>query len=125
MSQIMKAYLGIILILCITFSSLSIFQAFLMVIDAQDMQQNIVNELENSDFYRPVMEESFEMAARRDYNLVLTLYQSDYTSIECRAIEDVPMSTDEVLYAGVALEFPITIPFWNVSQQKKLFAYAR
>ncbi len=125
MSQIIKAYMGIFIMLSITFAAAGILAAYLTVADAQDIHQNMVNELENSDFYPEVVRECFLLAKNRGYTLEVTLYQSDYTSVCCRNAEDVPENTDEVVYAKVELQFPLEAAFYDFTETKSLCAYAR
>jgi hypothetical protein len=125
MSQIIKAYMGMFILLSITFAAAGILAAFLTVADAQDIHQNMVDELENSDFYPQVIKECFLLAEHRGYTLEITLYQSDYTSISCKNVEDVPENTDEVLYARVELQFPLRLAFYEFENMESFCAYAR
>ena len=59
MSQIMKTFMGIFLLLFLMASSAGMLGAFLQVLKAQDMHAMIVDELENSDYCLSVLEESF------------------------------------------------------------------
>ena len=125
MSQIIKAYLGIFLILFLTFTSAGILSAFLTVADAQDLHASMVSELENSDFYPGVLKNCFEMAEDCGYQLEVTLYREDYTLAECTAGALVPADTFGVTSARIKLTFPLRIAFFGVTQEHTFCAYAR
>lgn len=125
MSQIIKTYMGLFILLSISFAAAGILSAFLTVADAQDIHQNMVNELENSDFYPEVIKECFSLAQNRGYSLEITLYQSDYTSICCKNADEIPVDTEEVVYAKVELQFPLQLAFYEYEERKSLCAYAR
>lgn len=125
MSQIIKAYMGMFIMLSITFAAAGILSAFLMVADAQDIHQNMVNELENSDFYPEVVRECFSLAQNRGYTLEITLYQSDYTGVCCKNAGDVPENTDEIIYAKVEMQYPLCLAFYEFEEKQSLCAYAR
>ena len=52
MSQIMKAFFGIFLIMFMTVTSSGILSGFMTVVEAQNLHAQIINELEDSDFNR-------------------------------------------------------------------------
>ena len=64
MSQIMKTFLGVYIILLMTLSVMGILGAFLTVLSAQNMHSQIITELENSDFSRQVIRSCFEQAQK-------------------------------------------------------------
>lgn len=125
MSQIMKAYMGIFLILFLTFSSAGILSGFLTVVQAQDMHADMVNELENSSFYPGVLAECFQKAEHAGYDLSVTLYQEDYTLIQCTDSDMIPDDTSRVELAKVELTFPLQMGFFGVEQNHTFCAYAR
>ena len=51
MSQIMKTFLGVFLILTMVVTSAGILSSFMEVMAAQNMHAAMVNEIEDSDFY--------------------------------------------------------------------------
>ncbi len=125
MSQIMKAYTGIFLILFLTFTAAGILAAFITIADAQDMHASMVNELENSSFYPAVLEESFARAEEAGYQLSITLYQEDYTVAVCTNRNSVPQDTSKVTSAKLELTFPFQVSFLGVSSEHTFCAYAR
>lgn len=125
MSQIIKAYLGIIIMLFVAFSASGIFIAFLTVMDAQDLHQNMVTEIENSDFYPEVLRSCFERADENGYELTVTLYKGDYTSVVCNRREEIPENTNDVITARVDLCYPLAVAFYDIKEERRLCAYAR
>lgn len=125
MSQIIKAYMGIFLILFLAFTSAGILAAFITVADAQDMHAAMVNELENSSFYPEVLTECFARAEEAGYQLSVTLYQEDYTSAECTGVETVPKDTSKVTSARLKLTFPFRLGFLGISSEHTFCGYAR
>lgn len=125
MSQIIKAYMGIFLILFLTLTSTGILAAFLAVADAQDMHASMVNELENSSFYPEVIRECFERAEGCGYQLSVTLYQEDYTMAVCTDAGTVPQDTSKVTAARLELTFPLPAGFLGIAGEHTFCAYAR
>jgi hypothetical protein len=121
----MKAYMGIFLVLLLTFCSAGILGGFLNVVNAQDMHADMVNELENSSFYPGVLADCFQKADRAGYDLSVTLYQEDYTLITCTDSDTIPADTSRVEMAKVELTFPLRMGFFEVEQAHTFCGYAR
>ena len=77
MSQIMKAFFGIFLIMFMTVTSSGILSGFMTVVEAQNLHAQIINELEDSDFNREVAKGCFKNASDVDDTLELTFYMLD------------------------------------------------
>lgn len=125
MSQIMKCFTGIFIILFMTVSSIGILSAFLTVISAQNLHASIINELENSDFYEEVVRESFAKAEETKNVLVLTFYYSDNTSIEVTSEELDKYKPENVEMAKVDLRFNLNSGLFSLSDGHILSGYAR
>lgn len=125
MSQIMKCFTGIFIILFMTVSSIGILSAFLTVISAQNLHASIINELENSDFYEEVVRESFAKAEETKNVLVLTFYYSDNTSIEVTSEELDKYKAENVEMAKVDLRFNLNSGLFSLSDEHILSGYAR
>lgn len=125
MSQIMKCFTGIFIILFMTVSSIGILSAFLTVISAQNLHASIINELENSDFYEEVVRESFAKAEETKNVLVLTFYYSDNTSIEVTSEELDKYKPENVEMAKVDLRFNLNSGLFSLSDEHILSGYAR
>ena len=51
MSQIMKSFMGVFIMLFMSVTSIGILSGFLSVLSVQDLHSCIISELEDSDFY--------------------------------------------------------------------------
>lgn len=125
MSQIIKAFTGIFIVLFMAVTSMGIIGVFLRVLHAQNLHASVVNELENSDYARQVCVEALEIAEVYGYELKLVFYEEDGTSYACQEVEDIPSTTQSVIMAEVLLTYPVEIPFFGVDTQQTLIAYAR
>uniref|UniRef100_UPI0040574147 hypothetical protein n=1 Tax=Agathobacter sp. TaxID=2021311 RepID=UPI0040574147 len=125
MSQIMKAFMGIFLILFLMASSASVLGAFLQVLKAQDMHAMVVDELENSDYSQPVLQESFTIAEKSGYDLDITLYQENHETYLCSEKGQIPQNTKDAEMAKVTLTFFFQIPFFAINQGYSISGYAR
>lgn len=125
MSQIMKTFMGIFLILFLMASSASVLGAFLQVLEAQDTHAMIVDELENSDYCLPVLQESFQKAENKGYDLDVILYRENHETYVCSQTEMLPQNTKDTQMAKVTLVFYFEIPFLSIHQSYAISGYAR
>lgn len=125
MSQIMKTFMGIFLLLFLMASSAGMLGAFLQVLKAQDMHAMIVDELENSDYCLSVLEESFVNAQNYGYDLSIILYRENHETYVCTKKEELPQDTEDAEMAKITLMFPFEISFFGISQNYGISGYAR
>lgn len=125
MSQIIKTFLGIYLILFMAVTSVGILAAYMQVLGAQDLQARIVDELENSRYAAPVIRAEFEEANRAGCRLTVTLYYENGRTIAAESASRIPDSTQEVCMARVELSFPFQVACLGIRQEHTLTGYAR
>lgn len=125
MSQIMKTFMGIFLLLFLMASSAGVLGAFLQVLNAQDMHAMIVDELENSNYCLPVLRESFQKAENYGYDLEVILYRENHETYVCTEKEVLPQNTNDMEMAKVTLVFYFEIPFLRIRQSYGISGYAR
>ena len=125
MSQIMKAFTGIFIVMFMMVSATGILAAFLQIMQAQNLHAVIVDELENSHYTSSVLESAFEAANDRGYELRVVLYQQYESEIICTSVEELPMELEEVVMAEVALSYPVELAFFQVAGQQQIIGYAR
>lgn len=125
MSQIMKAFTGIFIVMFMMVSATGILGAFLQTLQAQNLHAAIINELENSDYARVVLVDAFDTAAANGYGLKMVLYQEYEEGIICTATEEIPEDLSNVITAEVTLSYPVQLAFFQVSEAQELIGYAR
>lgn len=125
MSQIMKGFLGVFLVMFLVVSSVGILSAFLTVMDAQDLHARVINEMENSNYSREVISENFEKAENAGYELEVVLYYEDGEQASCTGGEEIPDHPGEISLAQVNLKFPFRVGFFGINDQHTLSGYAR
>lgn len=125
MSQIIKAFTGIFIVMFMMVSATGILGTFLQTLHAQNLHAAIINELENSDYARTVLIEVFDTAEEGGYELRLRLYQEYEEYILCAAAEEVPEDVSSVMMAEVTLSYPVQLLFFQVSQKQDIVGYAR
>lgn len=125
MSQIMKVFIGIFMVLFMTASSMGVLGAFLQVTKAQNYHAMIIDEMENSDYCASVCEECFRIADASNYRLTITFYQENGGYVSCTTGDDIPQTPAEFTMAKVVLSFDIQIPFMGIKSSQELMGYAR
>lgn len=125
MSQIMKTFMGIFLLLFLMASSAGMLGAFLQVLNAQDMHAMIVDELENGNYCVPVLKESFEKTQKYGYDLEIILYRENHETYVCTQKEELPQNSKDMEMAKVTLGFAFEIPFFGIVQNYNVSGYAR
>lgn len=125
MSQIMKAFTGIFMVLFITATSMGVLGAFLQVTKAQNYHAMIIDEIENSDYYVGVCEECYKLAKESNYRLTITFYHENGGYVSCTKSEELPENLSEFTMAKVVLGFDIQIPFLGVKCSQEILGYAR
>ena len=103
MSQIMKTFLGVFLIMFMVVTSSGVLSGFMTVVEAQNLHAQIINELEDT--------------------LELKLYMTDNS---IRTVTDASQiaSSDEIEKARVELKFTYAVAFFGIKQEHVLSGYA-
>ncbi len=125
MSQIMKAFTGIFIVLFMTASSMGILGAFLQVSKAQEYHATMIDELENSDYSGKVLTECLDVAAENEYEVEITLYEKNGGCITCTESENIPQTIPQIDMAKIDMKFTIIIPFLGIENEQKLSGYGR
>ena len=125
MSQIMKTFLGVYIILLMTLSVMGILGAFLTVLSAQNMHSQIITELEDSDFSRQVIRSCFEQAQKAGQSLTLELYSKQDQSRVCNSWQEAELISYEIDMARVELKFDFEVAFFEIKSSHVLSGFDR
>ena len=125
MSQIMKAFMGVFMVLLLMTTSAGVLGAFYQILHAQNTHAVMLDELENSDFAKPIMEACFETAEVESYRLQLSLYSTSKEITTCTNVAELPDNTEDVMMVEVVLFYDIEIAFFEIAKEQQLFGYAR
>lgn len=125
MSQIMKAFTGIFMVLFMTAVSMGLLGAFLQVSKARSFHAMVIDELENSDYHKDVLEECLLAAEKNKYNMTVTLYEAEGGYVVCKSAADIPIDIASIDLARVDMEFFIIIPFLGVENAQNISGYGR
>ena len=125
MSQIMKAFTGIFMLLFLTAASMGLLGAFLQVSRAGAFHAGIIDEMENSDYCKSVLEECFIAAENNQYELTVTLYETGGGYVICKEDKDIPTEVGRIDMAKVDMQFWIQIPFLGVENEQMVSGYGR
>jgi hypothetical protein len=125
MSQIMKAFTGIFMVLFLTTTSMGVLGAFLQVSRAQTFHASVIDELENSNYNKKVLEECLIAAGQNGYELTVTLYQTEGGYVVCHYCVDVPKEIPPIDMVRVDMGFTIEIPFFGVKNKQLISGYGR
>ena len=123
MSQIMKTFLGVFLIMFMVVTSSGVLSGFMTVVEAQNLHAQIINELEVSDYDSSDAQTCFENASKAGDTLELNLYMTDNS---IRTVTDASQiaSSDEIEKARVELKFPFGVAVFGIKQEHVLSGYA-
>ena len=125
MNQIIKAYTGIYLLLLLMMGSTGVIGAHLQILQVQNLHSMIVDELENSDYAKPILEAAVDLAEEWGYKLELVLYREQESGAVCKVNTDIPAEVDDVFMAKVQLEYELSMSFFDINAPQKLVGYAR
>ena len=125
MSQIMKAFMGVFMVMLLITTSAGVLGAFYQILHAQNTHAVMLDELENSNFSKPIMEACFETAEKEEYRLQMNLYSSSKEIQACTSAVDIPKDTSEVTMVELILFYDIEIAFFEIAEEQQLFGYAR
>ena len=119
MSQIMKTFLGVFLIMFMVVTSSGVLSGFMTVVEAQNLHAQIINELEDSDYDSSVAQTCFENASKAGDTLELKLYMTDNS---VRTVTDASQiaSSDEIEKARVELKFTYAVAFFGIRGGKQM-----
>ena len=124
MSQIIKAFTGIYMVLLLMAVGTGILGAFLQTMQAQNLHGRVIDELENSDYASPVIEEAFRSAEQQNVELQLHLYLEDGSVVLCKKAETLPEDTIVIEMAEVILSYSVRLPFVGKISECYVAGYA-
>jgi len=125
MSQIIKVFTGLFMVLYMMMVAIGLIGVFFEVLYAQNLHAAIVDELENSNYARCVIEECFMVTEQVDYELEIKLYPRHDSVIHIKSREEIPFNLQDIHMAKVELEYPLEFDFLGINSEQKLFGYAR
>lgn len=125
MSQVMKAFMGVFMVLLLVTTSAGVLGAFYQILHAQNTHAVMLDELENSDFAKVIMEACFETAELEEYRLQMNLFSESEEIQTCMSIEELPNNTEDVTMVEVILFYDIELAFFEIATEQQLFGYAR
>ena len=125
MSQIMKAFTGIFIVLFMTAVSMGLLGAFLQVSKARSFHAMVIDELENSDYHKGVLEACLVTAEKCNYDMTITLYEAEGGYVVCKSVSDIPTEIDSIDLARVDMGFFSTIPFLGMENAQNISGYGR
>lgn len=115
MEQIIKTYLGIFLILLLTVTGIGIVAAEVEVTRAREFKSDVIIEMENSNYNVNVLNACMEQAGAIGYDLKVTLYGKDGTSVDYTP--GVTLPDGGITFAEVVLDYSYrTGPFGDLMQ---------
>lgn len=125
MSQVMKAFMGVFMVLLLMTTSAGVLGGFYQILHAQNTHAVMLDELENSDFAKGVMQACFETAKMEEYRLQMNLYSTTNEIIVCMNIDEIPANTEDIKMVEVILFYDIELAFFDIAKEQQLFGYAR
>lgn len=124
MSVIVKSFLGIFFFALIVFLGIGIVSYQTDISRAQDYKQNMVEELQNSDFSPSVVNACIAEGAKQGYEVRVDVSRSDGSS-HSYTKETLAVDTLDVAAAYVTVVYPCRLPFLGVETWNTLRGFAR
>ena len=125
MSQVMKGFMGIFLLLLLAVSALGLLGGFLQVLRAQSFHSGVICELEDSDYASAVIEECLQKGKENGYALEVTVFYKTGGNLILTREEQVSQITKDVDLARVEMTFDIRIPLFGIESTQRLSGYGR
>lgn len=125
MSQIIKAFTGVFFILLMMCLSVGIVSMFLQTVQAQNLHAAMLNELENSNFAKAVIEECFLVSEELGYDLDMTLYDRAKGVVVCEDFLFVPEDCSDISMVELELNYRLKMDLFGIDVEQKLFGYGR
>lgn len=125
MSQIIKAFTGILLILSLMMTGIGVLKVFMEVSNAQKKHAAIINELENSAYAENVLKGCFTETQACGYQLEISLYSESLGTVKCTNAAEVPADTTTISMAKVLLKYPLQIGILDLDIEQEISGYTR
>lgn len=125
MSQIVKAFTGVFVVLYMMVTATGILSCFFQVAHAQNFHAAIIDEMENSNYSPTVLRSCFEAADVAGYELEITLYHKNTPYERISNIQQIPMELIDMKLAEVRLKYKLEIAFFQLALEQELYGYAR
>ena len=124
MNSILKIYLGIFMMLCMTAFSVGLLSMFISVSNVQHLFQEVIENLSLSDYDVEVMEESMVSLKQNGVETEFTLYGEDEIVAVCTEPEMLPVDMSQIDLVKVEVRYPYRIGTWESGKVMRLSGYA-
>ena len=124
MSAIVKSFMGIFFFALIVFLGIGIVSYQTDVSRAQDYKQNVVEELQNSDFSPSVVNACIAEGVKQGYGVSVDVSCSD-GSRKTYTKEAPAVDTSDVSAAYITVVYKCRLPFLGVETSNTLRGFAR
>ena len=119
MSQVIKTFTGVFMVLFLMASATGVLGAFYQIMHAQNTHSHMIDEIENSDYARGVLETCFTIANEEEYRLQISLYSDTEQTQICTDADALPEQTGMINMAEVSLYYDVEIPFFDVAMEQQ------
>lgn len=123
MSVFQKSFIGIFFILLSVFVSISIISADMDADHAKAFKENVVTQIEDSDFNAQVINACITEAAKQQYAMTVTVYREDGT--KATYTDATAADTSDVCMAEIILKYKYRIAFLNIKTDHEARGFAR
>lgn len=124
MDSIMKIYLGIVIMLCMTAISIGILSMFISVVHVQNLFDEVIGRLSFSDLDAELLEASMKELETEGIQTRFTLYDSNGEVNSYTESEMLPVDTEGIDLVKVEIQYPYKIGEWTSGKTLKLAGYA-
>lgn len=107
MEQIIKTFLGIVFAMIVMMTGISVINVQTDGTNARDFKNDVISELENSDFNPDIINECFHVATEKGYAMEVTIFNKEGTA----QVYNQPNVTDTsgAIMANIKLDYNVKI----------------
>ena len=125
MSQVVKTFTGFIMMMFLMLTAVSMLGMYTETVSAQNLHSAMIDELENSNYAKTVMEDCFTVADSNNYQLEIHLYSTEMGKVSCKNKSELPQVVKGVYMAEVVVEYALRSPLFYLNEQQIVAGYAR
>lgn len=124
MNSILKIYLGIFMMLCMTACSIGLLSMFLSVLNVRNLFQEVIETLSIHDYDAEIMESCMEVLQKEGAQPTITLYREEQVIAVCTDTEMVPADLSQIDLVKVEVVYPYRLGSIESTKTLRLSGYA-
>lgn len=125
MSQIIKAFTGIFMMLFIMVTTVGVMRIYFETVQAQNFHASLLYELESSNHALSVLKNGMQVGKLLNYEIEYSFIKEGGGVVVCAKYQEIPRNVDDVEDVEVVLRYPVQLGFLGIDTKQELIGYAR